>query len=146
MSGIIVGIDGSEHSRRTLEWAVREAATRQVPLNVITVFQTIHNIYGGPANYAADHPLEARARQDAEQLTEKVLADAGDKRPGEVSVRVVVGQPAAELIEASRGADLIVVGARGGGGFGSLRLGSVTTQVAHHAHCPIVIVPPEERG
>jgi len=56
-------------------------------------------------------------------------------------VRAVSGIAAQELIEASRDADLLVVGSRGGGGFASLRMGSTSSQVVHHAHCPVVVMP-----
>ncbi len=59
--------------------------------------------------------------------------------PPGVSVRVVAGAPALELIGAARGADLLVVGSRGGGGFARLTMGSVSSQVAHHAPCPVVV-------
>jgi nucleotide-binding universal stress UspA family protein len=58
-----------------------------------------------------------------------------------VTVRAVNGFAAQELIEASRDADLLVVGSRGGGGFARMLLGSISDQVAHHAHCPVVVVP-----
>jgi nucleotide-binding universal stress UspA family protein len=49
------------------------------------------------------------------------------------------------LLRASEDADMIVLGARGGGGFARLHLGSVSDQVAHHAHCPVVIIPHADR-
>ncbi len=59
-----------------------------------------------------------------------------------MTVRAVSGVPAGELIKAAEGADPLVVGSRGSGGFGQLRLGSVSSQVTHHATCPVVVVPP----
>jgi nucleotide-binding universal stress UspA family protein len=58
-------------------------------------------------------------------------------------VRTLSGVPAEELIKASEGADLLVVGARGAGGFKRLAMGSVSSQVSRHANCPVVVVPGE---
>ena len=65
---------------------------------------------------------------------------SGSSAPS-VTVRSVSGSPAAELIKAGTGADLLVVGARGSGGFARLLMGSVSAQVTHHAPCPVVVVP-----
>lgn len=73
-------------------------------------------------------------------------AQLGESKPSSVRVRAVNGFPARELIEASRDADLLVVGSRGGGGFARLLLGSISDHVVHHAHCPVVVVPGQGRG
>jgi nucleotide-binding universal stress UspA family protein len=65
----------------------------------------------------------------------------GESQPASVEVRAVNGFAAQDLIEASRDADLLVVGSRGGGGFARLLLGSISDQVVRHAHCPVVVVP-----
>jgi nucleotide-binding universal stress UspA family protein len=146
MSGIIVGIDGSANSERALEWAVQEAAIRQVPLRVITIFRQAVSHWGaGPVTYPQDDAVAMRAREAAQDATDKALAHAGDARPDSVTVEAVSGIPAEEMVNASKDADMIVVGSRGVGGFARLLLGSVGSQVVHHAHCPIVIVPAEER-
>ncbi len=80
-----------------------------------------------------------------EEMTEKALKDAGPARPASVQVRSIVGFAAEELIGASKDSDLLVLGARGGGGFHRLTLGSISSQVVHHAACPVVIVPGPER-
>jgi nucleotide-binding universal stress UspA family protein len=144
MPGIVVGIDGSAHSHRALEWAVNEAAVRHTPLTVLTVNQTIVGYGGGPIEYPGD-PERAReagaaAKQQADSLLEKISADS---RPS-VSIQAVIGFPAEELLRAAAGADMIVVGARGAGGFRRLRMGSVANQVTHHAHCPVVVIPADE--
>ena len=139
MSGIIVGIDGSPHSQPTLEWAMREAAAHGVPLTVLTVEQVAASGWHGMVVFPADEQYLAAARMGAEELIAKV-SEQLDRAPA-VAVRAVFGLPAEELVEASRGADLLVVGSRGTGGFSRLLLGSVSGHVLHHAHCPVAVVP-----
>ena len=145
MPGIIAGVDGSGHSQRALVRAIKEAASHHEPLTVITVHQAVVGFGGGPVTYPED-PIETeRAREAAQAETDKALAEA-DERPESVTVTAVHGFPAEVLIEASRNADMVVLGSRGVGGFGRLMVGSVTSQVAHHAACPVLIVPPEHRS
>jgi nucleotide-binding universal stress UspA family protein len=145
MSRIIVGVDGSTHSQRALEWAVHEAAIRRLPLAVITVYRMMVGYWGGAVAFPEDHALADHARKDAEEATQKALALAGDDRPESVNVEVLSGIEAEELVSASKDAEMVVVGSRGTGGFARLLLGSVSTQVVHHAHCPVVVVPAEDR-
>ena len=72
---------------------------------------------------------------------DRSLAPRGAPPDAPVTVRALTGTAADELINASEDADLLVVGARGAGGFARLVLGSVSTQVTHHALCPVVVVP-----
>jgi nucleotide-binding universal stress UspA family protein len=142
MPGIIVGVDGSRHSRRALEWAVNEAAVRHAPLTVLTVSQALVGYGGGPVLSPGDSELAEKARDAAQEETEKVLEETGsDSRPQSVTVQAVTGLPAEELISASAEADMIIVGSRGAGGFARLVMGSVSFQVTHHAHCPVVVIP-----
>jgi nucleotide-binding universal stress UspA family protein len=146
MSGITVGIDGSHNSHRALDWAVREAATRHSGLTVLTVHQVIASwATGNPVTVPGDKALQEKERLAVEEATEKALKDAEPARPASVQVRSIMGFAAEELIEASKDSDLLVIGARGGGGFHRLTLGSISSQVAHHAHCPVVVVPGPER-
>ena len=146
MSGITVGIDGSHNSHRALDWAVQEAATRHCGLTVLTVHPVIASwVTGNPVTVPADKGLQEKERLAVEEATEKALKDAEPAKPASVQVRSVIGFPAEELLEASKDSDLLVLGARGGGGFHRLTLGSISSQVAHHAACPVVIVPGPER-
>ncbi len=145
MSGIIVGVDGSGHSRRALEWAMKEAGVRRVPLTVITVHEISVGYWGSGVSYPEDHAVAEHARRAVQLEVEKVLDSLGESRPS-VTVQALSGTPAHELLSAARDADMIVVGSRGTGGFARLLMGSVSTQVSHHAHCPVVVIPAEDRG
>jgi nucleotide-binding universal stress UspA family protein len=142
MPGVIVGIDGSHPAHQALEWAMQEAAVRHAPLTVVTVNEVaVSGWTGSPIILPADQPALENARHAAEEAVAKAAAQLGESQPASVTVRAVHGFAAQELIEASRDADLLVVGSRGGGGFARLMLGSISDQVARHAHCPVVVVP-----
>jgi nucleotide-binding universal stress UspA family protein len=143
MPGIIVGIDGSDHSQRALEWAIGEAAVRQAPLSVLTVHQEVAaGQWGYPVPYPGDEDLLEQARKMAQEETDSALDKAGHgSRPSSITVRAVTGLPGDALLRAAEGADMLVVGSRGTGGFKRLLLGSVGVQVTHHAHCPVVVIP-----
>src|SRR6266478_4369933 len=117
MSGIIVGVDGSGHSQRALEWAMKEAAIRHLPLTVITVHEAIRGYYSGVAVFPADPARTEEARVAAQAETDKVLAGLDGPRPESVTVMAVHGFIVEELINAAKDADMIVVGSRGAGGF-----------------------------
>jgi nucleotide-binding universal stress UspA family protein len=141
MPGIIVGIDGSAHSARALEWACKEAALQHAAVTVVTVNSVPASPWTGNPTVLAQDPAELeRLRQAAEEMTAKVASQLDGARPASVTVRAINGFPAKELIDASRDADLIVVGSRGAGGFARLVMGSVSDQVTHHAHCPVMVV------
>ena len=143
MSGIIVGIDGSAHSRRALEWAIIEASVRRVPLTVLTVQQDFTGFWGPTAYpYRQDPGLVGQAAKEAQAETDNALESLGaGSRPPSVTVRAITGLAAEEILNAAREADMIVVGSRGAGGFRKLLMGSVSLQVTHHAHCPVVVIP-----
>jgi nucleotide-binding universal stress UspA family protein len=135
-------MDGSEHSRRALEWAVREAGLRGAPLTVLAVHQVAANHWtGSPELYPGDQPATEAIRQAAEDAVQKAVSQAGEPGPASVTVRAVSGLPAQELVHASSDSELVVVGSRGGGGFSKLVLGSVSTQVVNHSACPVVVIP-----
>ena len=143
MPGIVVGVDGSRHSRKALERAANEAAVHHMPLTVLTVHQAVRDVYGSASHYGDDAALTDKAKEAAQAETDQVLAALGSQ-PASVTVTAVHGLPVDELIKASQGADMLVLGRRGFGGFARLTMGAVTSQVAHHAHCPVLIVPPTE--
>jgi nucleotide-binding universal stress UspA family protein len=137
---MVVGIDGSGHSRRALTWALKEAAFHQVPVTVVTVHSPAVG-YLGTVSYPQDQFLTQRAREAARKEVDEVIDQLGQPAPPQVNILSVTGSPAQELLNAAKDADLLVVGSRGVGGFTRRVMGSISTQVAHHAQCPVVIIP-----
>ncbi|MBO0895180.1 universal stress protein [Arthrobacter sunyaminii] len=142
---IVVGVDGSPDSRLALEWAADEARLRNGRLQLITAWskpplawypEVLETAAGGIA--VAPAPEEDAGKLNAEAL--KFAADKGAAATGRV---VHNHSPAAAIVDAAREADLIVVGARGYGGFEGLHLGAVSHQVVNHAHCPVLIFRPK---
>ena len=143
MSGIFVGVDGSDHSRLALAWALREAARQGAPLTVISVrpapVRPATDIYWAVPDLPEDPRGEEAALQALREFVDKVADETGETVP-DISLVVEKGDPAEELIRASRDADLLVVGSRGSGGFARLMLGSVSSKVVHHATSPVVVI------
>ncbi|HEX5740937.1 MAG TPA: universal stress protein [Pilimelia sp.] len=135
---IVVGVEGSPHSHAAAQWAAEEAELRGAPL---------HLLYGylHPLSYAlpyGPYPMPEPAAGDA---AAQVLAEAAGavraRWPRVPVTESVAPEPGASLlVEASRAAQLVVVGSHGSGGFAGLLLGSVSRQVAAHAHCPVAVV------
>jgi nucleotide-binding universal stress UspA family protein len=141
MPGVVVGIDGSQHSIFALEWALKQAALQHSRVTVLTVNSVPASGWTGvPVTLPQDSADLEKARHAAEEMTLKVLSQLGEAQPASVTIRAVSGFPATELIEASRDADLLVVGSRGAGGFAKLIMGSVSSQVVNHSSCPVVVV------
>ena len=146
MDGIVVGVDDSDNSKAALRWAIDEARLRDVPVNAVHAWEApiavpMIDVGPVPATPVLDQPEVLRdVRKAAEEFVERVVAEvAGDVSGVEVRPLAVEGRPASALVEAAQGADLLVVGSRGLGGFKELVLGSVSHQVASHAPCPVVI-------
>jgi nucleotide-binding universal stress UspA family protein len=141
---VVVGIDGSETSREALRWAAGEAASRGAELHVVHAWD-VPSLGAGvgatPGRRQGTAP-EAQ-RQVAEDLvSSEIAAELRDLSGVEVRSSIGRGSAAGVLLEAARGADLLVVGSRGLGGFAGLLLGSVSAKMASHAPCPVVIVRP----
>jgi nucleotide-binding universal stress UspA family protein len=142
MPGIVVGFDGSVHSRQALTWAVSEAAIRREPLTVLTVQQAVAGYWGAPVAYPGDQDLLGHAGKVAREEADSVLENLGEaERPPSVTVQAVTGMPAEEILRAAQDAGMNVVGSRGAGGFKKLLMGSVGLHITHHAHCPVVVIP-----
>jgi nucleotide-binding universal stress UspA family protein len=145
MAGIIVGVDGSSHSQRALEWAMKEAAVRETPLTAMTVHEQIRGYFGGMVEFPDDHILAEKARQVVQAEIDSVAKGLGGSAPASVTVRVASGSVVEELVNAAKDADMLVVGSRGAGGFSRLVMGSVCSLVTQQATCPVVVIPPTDR-
>ena len=131
---IVVGVDGSPASLDALRWAVRQADLTSAAVEVVITWHW-------PAAYGS-YPLMAEIDWEGnarDTLATSVKDCLGD-RVGDVAQRVVEGHPAKVLLDASAGADLLVVGSRGHGGFSGMLLGSVSEHVVSHAPCPVLVV------
>jgi len=141
---IVVGVDGSKPSREALRWALAEAGRREAIVEAVNVWHYpavtyVPGIVPTPAFAREDFVAAAKA-----ELDEAVDAVLGEGAGSGVELRRVVLEGAAveRLVERSDGAELVVVGNRGRGGFRELLLGSVAHQCSAHARCPVVIVRP----
>jgi nucleotide-binding universal stress UspA family protein len=131
---IIVGVDGSDSSLDALRSAARIAAAMECPLEAITVW-----VY--PPVFEADPPVQWGLAEDAKRTADTAgRAVFGAKFPDWFTATTRRGSPARVLIEESAGAEMLVLGSRGHGGFIGMLLGSVSNACVQHAHCPVLIV------
>lgn len=142
MGVIVVGVDHSQGAKEALRFAFEEAKLRQATLRVVHAWRYGYigatGLEGGFQAIGGDiKELGAVAGAALEETLREWIPEPDTV---EVEQRVVEGRAAAVLVDESRGADLLVVGSRGHGGFAGLLLGSVSRQCSHHAACPVVIV------
>jgi nucleotide-binding universal stress UspA family protein len=142
--GVVVGVDGSAPSDAAVRWAACEAAMRKLRLTLVHALAT--PALGWPA---APTPTELRQREeldaraildDAVKVAEDTITD-GD--PAEVAGQLFFSAPVPTLVDMSKDAHMVVVGPRGLGAVRSVLLGSVSTGLVHHAHCPVAVIHPE---
>jgi nucleotide-binding universal stress UspA family protein len=135
---IVVGVDGSEGSEKALRWAARQAELTGAKLEAVTGWE-YPAFYGWAPAMPEDYDYEDLAGRAQAKAIDEVF---GSSRPATLETQVVARHPALALVEASEGAELLVVGSRGYGGFADALLGSVSTYCVHHAHCPVVVIRP----
>jgi nucleotide-binding universal stress UspA family protein len=132
---IVVGIDGSRASQQALRWAMRQAELTQAEVHAVMAWYP-------PAASGLEFAMdvidwEAEAR---DRLAAALVDCLGPSAAERVQRHVVEGHPAKTLLQLAAGAELLVVGRRGRGGFVGMLLGSVSTHVMAHATCPVVVV------
>jgi nucleotide-binding universal stress UspA family protein len=137
--GIVVGHDGSKCAQEALQWTGRVALRADLDLHVVRAWSM--TTAPKPSSWSAGYvpPLVDWEKAVLDELTAHVAAAGLDPKV-RVTCHVVHKAPVQALMAAAEGANLLVVGARGRGGFAGLLLGSVSDQLVHHAPCPVTVV------
>ena len=145
---VVAAVDGSAGSKAALRFALEDAARRSVPVEAVIAYR--------PPDFRADFTVLGPSDQDHmmrtartqhEDLARALVGEVTQAMPApapEVHVRAVMGTPSAVLIRESEGADLLVLGSRGHGGFHNMLLGSTSMQCTMHATCPVTVVQSPE--
>lgn len=135
-----MGVDGSDGAIAALRWALTEAALRAASVDALHAWEYP---YVADVTGMAAYPVGRGDLEDAARGTLDQAMEAAGPAPDGVRVERILGHggAASVLLDAAKGADLLVVGTRGHGGFTGLLLGSVSQQCTHHATCPVVVVP-----
>jgi nucleotide-binding universal stress UspA family protein len=134
--GIVVGIDGSPQANAALRWAVPEATMRNVRLTLVHAAAPLPVVFPEQPEATAQQVLD-----DAIRVVEDITDDHSRPR---IASELISGAPVLALVELSNRADMIVVGSRGNGPVKRLLLGSVSTGLVHHAHCPVAVIHRED--
>ncbi|MFS0694207.1 universal stress protein [Streptomyces nitrosporeus] len=138
MGRIVVGVDGSDQSIKALRWAVRQAELTGDSVEAVNSWEYPATSWASMMpGLPEDFDPQAVATVALNEALEEALGADGAQRVERV---VVIGNPAQSLLERSRGAELLVVGARGYSGLKATLLGSVSLHVTQHASCPVTVV------
>ena len=141
--GILVGVDGSEASKAAVAWATREAVMHRLPLTLVHVVVPVVPTSAASPEFAFPADFFTWQEDQAVHVLDKArhtVADSSHDAPSLVHSVVLHGGAVATLVDLSKDADMIVVGARGMGAFSRALLGSVSGGLVHHAHCPVAII------
>ena len=148
-SGILVGVDGSASSNAAIRWAARKAAMKNLPLTLVHVRKMP---IGGPSPLAwPATPIPSELMQWQEDEARQVLDDSVKVAEGAVNgvdrltikSKAIFSSPVPTLVDLSKDATMVVVGCRGQGALRRTLLGSVSTGLVHHAHCPVAVIHDE---
>jgi nucleotide-binding universal stress UspA family protein len=139
---ILVGVDGSAAALVAVRWAARDAALRNVPLTLVhAVDAPLPEWFEGTALAGSGHSQEQRAHDRIESAIKVAEESAGECGPVQIDSKVFHSAAVPTLVDLSREAEMIVVGWRGhGGGLARSLLGSVSSALVHHAHCPVAVI------
>ena len=136
---IVAGVDGSESSISALRWAIRQAGLTDAAVDAVIAWHYPDLATSGMAVGAID-PSYGFFRESAEKIIADAISTLDPASDVPVRAYVAQGHAAQVLLDAAAGADLLVVGSRGHGGFAEALLGSVSQHCVQHALCPVVVV------
>jgi nucleotide-binding universal stress UspA family protein len=136
---IVAGVDGSPSARSALRWAIRQAELTGASVDAVIAWQypAAYGGYGMAPVGVSDVDFAGWAEKT---VTEEIATAAAADSTVNVRTQATEGSPARVLLAAAEGADLLVVGSRGHGGFAEALLGSVSQHCVHHAQCPVVVI------
>ncbi len=141
MMPVVAGADGSEESLRAVEWAALEAPRHRVPLRIVAAPALLPRMRARPHDPGT---VAARLRDESCRALDEAITRSREVAPGQlIDVDLIAGPPALAVTQSGSGALMLVVGARGSGGFAAMLLGSVSRYAAMHARCPVVVVKEE---
>lgn len=134
---IVVGVDGSPSSRSALSWALGQASLTGTSVTAVIAWE-FPAFYSWEGGTMPPEEFEDAAHENLHRAVDETVTDAHRHVPVHREVRH--GHAAQVMLEASKGAELLVLGSRGHGGFVGALLGSVSHKCVHHAGCPVVIL------
>lgn len=140
--GVVVGVDGSSEAELAVEWAAREAVLHDVPLTLVHVQPPVRALTWYEVSISDDlaEIAERRGREIIRQATMVAEQAVANEGPVTISEHVGEGNAVSTMVDLSKDAQLLVVGSRGLGRIGRTLLGSVSSGLIHHAHCPVAVV------
>ena len=145
--GVVVAVDGSPSSTAAVEWAARDADLHNVPLKVVHVIAPLTYVAEGWSAFPAEVYSQAQEKEAVRilELAHKVAVESAAPDRGSQVTSEVLHEPIVPgLVDLSKTAGLVVVGCRGEGGVAGALLGSVSSGLVHHAHCPVAVIHNEE--
>ncbi|HYO02367.1 MAG TPA: universal stress protein [Mycobacterium sp.] len=145
--GIVVGVDGSSSSTAAVAWAARDAEMHNVPLRVVHVVAPLTYVAEGWSAFPTDvysQFQEEQASRILEQAHKVAVEAAAPDRASQVTSEVLHTPTVPGLVDLSKTADMVVVGCRGEDAVAGALLGSVSSGLVHHAHCPVAVIHDED--
>jgi nucleotide-binding universal stress UspA family protein len=142
--GIVVGVDGSPASKVAVQWAARDAELRNVPLTLVHVLTATAGTWlGAPLPPSWTRGQGERGQQVIDEAL-KIVDESCQRHPADINCEIPSAGAVSALVALSREAELVVVGRRGNGTMRGRPLGSVSSALVHHSHCPVAVIHDED--